>query len=128
MAKKLALRLLYTFLSSSFVAVVLLFILNPNVTGSLEGNQAMGLMVIFNLALALFLTLVSLPVFFYLNINVQKNIFLKFLSFYGLLLLSVLIIRISGDKHSEWDTFYTTTAVYIVTYTLIFNKILLGRK
>ena len=107
--------LLKTFLISSVLTFLAYQIINSRHSQSLESKQGN-----FIEAIAGFFWTLVLTIYFNLFNRVRNRPILCFLSFFFLPILVTFIFWSTGDRNSDWLTFYVNTGIFILTLLFFF--------
>ena len=112
--------LLKTFLISSLLTFLAYQIINSRDSQSLESKQGDFIEAIAGVFWTLVLTICSLTIYFNLIDPVRNRPILCFLSFFFLPTLVTFIFWSTGDRNSDWLTFYVNTGIFILTLSFFF--------
>ena len=118
--------LLKTFLISSVLTFIAYQIINSRHSQSLESKQGDFIEAIAGVFWISILTICTLTVYFNIFDRVRNRPILCFLSFFFLPTLVTFIFWSTGDRNSNWLTYYVNTGIFILT--LLFFFILFGRQ
>lgn len=114
-SKVLSVILLKTFLVSCVLTFIAGQIVNSEHSQSLESKQGDFIEALAGIFLTLVLTISTLTVYFNLIERVRNKPILSFLSFFFLPTFVTLVFWSTGDKDSEWLTFYVNTIIFMLT-------------
>jgi len=112
--------LLKTFLISSVLTFLAYQIINSRHSQSLESKQGNFIEAIAGVFWTLVLTICTLTIYFNLFSRVRNRPILCFLSFFFLPILVTFIFWSTGDRNSDWLTFYVNTGIFILTLLFFF--------
>lgn len=118
--------LLKTFLISSVLTFLSYQIINSRHSQSLESKQSDFIDAIAGVFWTSILTICTLTIYFNVFDKVRNRPILCFLSFFFLPTLVTFIFWSTGDRNSNWLTFYVNTGIFLLT--LLFFFILFGRQ
>lgn len=118
--------LLKTFLISSVLTFLSYQIINSRHSQSLESKQSDFIDAIAGVFWTSILTICTLTIYFNVFDRVRNRPILCFLSFFFLPTLVTFIFWSTGDRNSNWLTFYVNTGIFLLT--LLFFFILFGRQ
>ena len=118
--------LLKTFLISSVLTFLSYQIINSRHSQSLESKQSDLIDAIAGVFWTSILTICTLTIYFNVFDRVRNRPIFCFLSFFFLPTLVTFMFWSTGDRNSNWLTFYVNTGIFLLT--LLFFFILFGRQ